>query len=671
MGYRRMKHALALLLAFVMALPAAAQRPDAERAALLAALTGDRPALAALHQQAAARRDAATANQTLYLFNSGLRDRDEYLLAMEIAARETDDKEMRTKFVLALLEDEYYEIAQLKGENQFNRFSGIFNRASSSLSKLALFQPQDAMQLLLDAAYGRRKARGTTDRERRMAYLCGVFLEKHPRAPETPEVAELQRLLREKLRAELVQRYKVAGELREKRADLAGAEFHFENASLMSPDDAELKATLARVRSARRAQTDLEGDVLGVTRTEESLEKADRDRLAKAARALVAGDRPAFAAVAGAPGRVDDSIAYAATSWFESTDQHDSALQQLAATKGGYPGYPGGRAAAALLTNPRYNLDDQFDLAVAELRKQRQKFILTGRRTVEDQGYMLGSAAIQTGGQGIGGVPALFVTDILVRGVAEHFKTQMETDLVVDAGARYIRRYEESPRASEIAAMLADLCAKAGDADRAAAYLALAGGDANANPKIREDKARKLMDSAMAAGDLARRKRVLEHLAAEYSETKIAATARKELAAMPPNISASSVLLPVKALAEAPGLTARLGIPPEYADGKRSNGELADPGVVIDPENGSVAYRTGRGQPYAQAQMPGEQREQVLVAVRSAAAAYETKLAEQAAIKRQVLPVEIRGGAGGAGVELSPRLVPVPDREGENRYFQD
>ena len=136
--------------------------------ALSAVFSGDRKRLAELYQESLTEEQQTGDNRLLrqsdsilYLYNKSQRDREKYLLGMEIAATEARSEELRTRILLGLLTDEYYELNQLGVQNRFNKFTRVFNRASSSLSKLALFQPQDAAQLLLDGAYSMRKARDT------------------------------------------------------------------------------------------------------------------------------------------------------------------------------------------------------------------------------------------------------------------------------------------------------------------------------------------------------------------------------------------------------------------------------------------------------------------------------------------------------------------------------
>lgn len=652
------------------ALAEAARSEDVlARQALVALAANDRQGMARAHEAAAASAPGL-AEAILYLFNSTLSSRDEFLLAMETAARQTQDKALRDRMLLALLEDEYYELNQLKGENRYNKFTRVFNRASSSLSRLAMLQPQAAAQLLLDGAYSLRKARATTDRERQMAFLCRVFLEKYPDAPEAGEVAELQAQLRERLRNDMLERERLAGDLYRARGNLSAAEFHYENAALLAPDNKDLSRLVESVRTERRQHEESAAAAVAVAPTEGQLSREDLEVLGQAARALLTGRAEPLARAAQTPSGVTDSVGYAAAAWFEMQGRHDAAIQQLVFTAESFRGTPGGQAAAALLADTSYNLDERFELAMETLKTQRKQFILTGKRSTEDQGYVWGSAAIQSGGQGLAGLPALFLTDVLVRGVAEHFKTQVETDLVVDAGARYIRRYPGGARSREIAGQLAQLCEKAGDPDRAGRFLALAGGGTpDKDRKLDEDRARRLMDQAMAADDLWQRKRLLQYVVETFGSTKIAATARKQLARLHPTLGEGSVVLTRKMLRENPGFAAQLGIPPSLLDGRKAGGEMAELGVAFDPQGRKFAYQAEGGD-FVTVTVPEPERERLMAGARALADAMGVRESGRSALKRQIVPVEIKGGAGGSGIELAPQLIPYADRPEDTKYFR-
>ncbi len=648
------------------------------RAAIGAALANRRDTLVQLYlDQIKAESDQGSSSDlTLsaairYLFIMSSPNREEFLRAGEEAVREIRHEELRLRILHALLDDEYYELNQLKGENRYNRFTRVFNRASASLSKLALFQPQDAVQLLLDTAYSMRKARSTSERERRIIFLARRFLEEYPEAPERPEVEELLRQLTEKRRRDRVEQEIAVGQAALQAQNFRAAIFHLETAALLETTNSKAVKLLEETRLAQQQSEEEMFAAVGVSDWERHLSFEDQRLLEQAVRALCAKDEATLRQLEAQSGPLFDSVVYARAALVEQSGNHEEALKLLRAVAESRSETPGGRAAAALLDTPSYNLDSAYDKAVAQLREERKKFIVTGKRTTDDTMYAVGSATVQSIGQSAATVPALFVTDMLVRGVAEQFRTQVEIDSVVDAGAAYIRRYPGSPRSKEIAKQIADLSSKSADPTRARAYLMLAGEDDPARlAKTRENEARQLYASASQAGDLLTRKRTLEQLVTGYPETKIAQTARKELDKLQPTLGPGSIVLTRKMLAEDKELATALGLASEWLDGNKRNGELAEEGVAFTPDLSRFAYRLADEEQYTIRNTPKTKRQWLKARATALHNTFTFKASGKEALHRRILPLEIEGGAGASGVEVAPKIIPYPEPKKDSRLFQ-
>ncbi|MGC8840379.1 MAG: hypothetical protein ACP5QZ_02850 [Candidatus Sumerlaeaceae bacterium] len=652
---------------------------DVARAAVGAVLVNDRQSLVELyrHEAAKERERGVRANElTLssaihYLFIMSLNNREAFLRASQEAAKEFRHEELRLRLMQALLDDEYYELNQLKGENRYNRFTRVFNRASSSLSKLALFQPQDAVQLLLDAAYSMRKARTTNERERRMIYLARRFLDEYPEAPERPEVEELLRQLSEKLRRDRVEQEILAGRAAMQTGNYRAAIFHLETAAFFETTNTQALQLLDEARKAQRESEEETFQAVSVSNWEDQLSTEEQHALEQAVRALCAGNAATLKQVEQNGGRLADSAGYARAALLEQNGDHDAAVELLHSIAESAPATPGGRAAAGLLDTPSYNLDTAFDKAVAQLREERKKFIVTGKRKTDDTLYAAGSAAVQSIGQSPATVPALFVTDMLVRGVAEHFHTVVAIDSVVDAGAAYIRRYPGSPRSAEIAKEIADLSSKSGDPVRTRTYLQMAGDEDPARlAKVRENEARQLYASAAQAADLVTRKRLLEQLLAEYPEVKVAKTARKELDKLHPTLAAGSIVLSPKMLAEDKELVAALGLHPEWVDGNKRNGELAQEGIAFAPDLSHFSYRLADQKAFEIREVPKAQRQWLEARAIALYHTFTFKASGKEALHRRFLPLEVEGGAGASGVEIAPKMIPYPEPKKDSRLFE-
>jgi hypothetical protein len=648
------------------------------RAALSACLDGRRAELTKLYRQCLELESRANddgslreSDSILYLFNSTLTDREDFLLAQELAAKDARNEELRLRILLSLLDDEYYELNQLKGQNRYNKFTRIFNRASSSLTKLAMFQPQDAAQLLLDGVYSLRKAKVTTNRERKMVYVGNVFLEKYPEAPEAAEVRELLANLRIKLNADEAKREQSLGKLYADHGNYVAAEFHMENAALTEPGNAETSSQLTALRHESAAAETALARSLAVSPAEKHFDSETAGLLGQAVKAAVTADLQRMEKLAGKESKLQDSAAYACASLIEAGGKHDEALQRFAAVAASGPDSPGGRASAAVLRNPAYNLDQQFALAAKEMREERKKFILTGRRSSDESAYLYGSAAIQGTASGAGAVGALFFTDILVRGIAEQFRTQVGVDEVVDAGARYLRKYPSSSRSRQIAYEISELSRQSGGFAQSKDYLEQAGADTPERlAKLRENEARKYHDQAMSAGDPAARKQVLQHVVDKYGDTKIAKTAAKELAKLQPTIGENSIVLTRKMLSRDAEILTSLGLSPGLADGKKSNGELDDLGVAFDPPGKRFAYRLKGETEYRVSDTPSKDRERLLTRAKELRDTYLRNEEAKETLIRQKLPFAVEGGAGSSGVSVSPKLIPAKERDKDSRYFR-
>ncbi len=661
--------------------PAARPLSPGERTAhagLSRLFAGDRRGLARLQQDALGAEQAGgpagplPMNEALlYLFNASLTDREQFLVGMEVAARETANEDQRTRCMLMLLTDEYYELNQLKGQNRFNKFTRVFNRASSSLSKLAMFQPQDAAQLLLDAAYSMKKAKKTTDRERQMVFLGRAFLAEHPDAPEAAEVRALMEDLRVRLDADWALRDKAAGKLALERGNPEAAEFHLETASLLAPNDAETSRLLAQARNGRRMREELLSVALAVSPAETRYTAAENDALARCARALAAGNAEALVRSATGVGRLADSGEYALAALDERRGNHEVALARLRNLAATMPDSAGGLAAGGLLANHGYNLDEGFDSAVTRMKERQRKFIMTGSRDTDDMAYAVGSASIQSAGSSAAGVPALFLTDVMVRGVAERFRTQVQVDEVVDAGARYMRRYPDSPRTPVIAASLADLTMKSGDYTRSQDYTRQSGNnDPRRESKLRENQARKMLEEALAERNLAMKRSQLDKLLREYGDTRISEKARAEVAKIPPSVAGRTIVLGRKALAGDPDFVRKIGMDPALVDGRKSNGEVADQGIALDLETRRYSYKLKGGDEFQEGRLPGGGTDALVAQAVALWKSSEFRESGRDTLRRQVVPLAIEGGAGGSGVEVSPKLIPYRGSERDEKYFR-
>ncbi len=674
---RKRSFAAAVAVAAGLCVPmqATAQQEDlVARQAIISALVGDDDALRQSYALAQQRRAPSggigTAEAIYYLYNCTRDSREEFLAGQEILAANARDKDWRNRVLLSLLSDEVYELNKLEGQNRFNKFSRVFNRVSTSLSQLVLLQPQAAASLLWDGIYSFRGDKPATVKERKMVYLCDQFLRKYPNAPERNEVVALRQELKQKMIADRAKALTQAGQSAMTEGQFHVAEWHLEKAALLRPADAETSQLLAQARTLKIRKDEVRGLTLGVSSYESRLPEAQAAAIGTMARALIKGDVESLTDVRQNVPGMWDSVDYAYAAISERRGNHAEALNRLNSLAGSAPATPGGKAATKLLDNPNYNLNDSYQKALAEMASEKSKFIWTGRRTKDDTVYAAGSAAIQNAANPVA-VPMLFGMDAAVRAISEKFRTQVSVDGVIDAGARYLRKYPETPRSQEIARQLATLSKKAGDYEGSLEYLNEGGGGSPEEiAKLKENQAKALFEQAKSSADLLEKRRLLSQLLKEFPDTKIARNSgAKEQEKLPPALADDTLVLPAEALKRDPKLAQYLGVAAHFVDGSKGNGEVTDEGIAITASADSVEFRLRGETQWRRAPLMRDYRDWIMTAAQQLRQEYMSITEARDQQYRQKLPFAVEGGVGSA-VDIAPKILPHPTSQQDKDRFQ-
>lgn len=668
---------LPAIVAVAVAGVAGAQDDALARHAIISALTKNDEGLQQAYWTASqARSNAQTASGAsldeaiFYLYNSTRDSREEFLQGQEILAANARDRDWRNRVLLSLLTDEVYELNRLEGQNRFNKYTRIFNRVSTSLSQLIMLQPQAAASLLWDGMYSLRKGQAATIKERKMVYLCEQFLKKYPDAPERAEVVALHNELKTKMIADRAKALEASGRAAMMDGKFQVAEWHLEKASLLKPEDAETRQLTEQARTLRNRVDEVRGLTLGVSDAEARMTPEQAAAVGRISRALVTGDIATLDSLRHNVPHVWDSVDYAYAAISEKSGDHGAAIVRLQNVASAAPASPGGRAATKLLDNPNFNLSESYRTALADMASEKTKFIWTGRRSREETVYVTGSATIQSAGNPVA-VPVLFGLDAAVRAISEKFRTQVSVDGVLDAGARYLRRYPDTAQSREIAAQLAELSKKSGDYDRSLEYLEESGGGSPEDvAKLRENQAIALYEQAKTSGDLLARKRLLDKLMSEYGDSRIAQkSGGKEQAKLPPSLAGDTIVLPGSALGNDPRLAQYLGVPHYLVDGKNGNGEVTPEGISITPSANAVEFKIRNEESWRRGALLTEGREWVLTAARQLRSDYMKTEESRQALYRQKLPFAIEGGAGSGGVDIAPQILPYPTSPLDQQRF--
>lgn len=680
--WNRYLYKTVLTIGFSLVSISAISAQDAEsnaRRAMISSITGNmeqlRGAFAAaqgLERSVGDNRAVKSSDIIFYLYNCSVVDRELFLSGQEVVASNAKDNDFKNRVLVSLLSDEVYELNRLEGQNRFNRFSRVFNRASTGLSQLVLLQPQAAVSMLWDGIYSVRKAKSTTVKERKMIYLCNTFLKKYPNAPEKAEVEALKTQLIEKLNTERAQNHKAVGKKSVGEGKLGLAEYSLERATLLGANDDDTKTLLQSTRTLRNRVEEARSLSLGVSGTESRLSKEVNNLQADACRSLITGMPERLAGLQGNSTELKDSIEFALAASAEKNGQHESAIRYLISLSQSQPQTAGGKAAKLVLQNPKYNLDKGFETALAEMSSEKTKFIWTGNRSKDETVYVTGNAAIQSAGNAAMGVPILFGMDAGVRAISEQFRTQINVDSVVDAGAQYLRRYPGTPRSKEIADQLARLNKKAGEYKKSESYFAESGtGTPEDIAKLNENLAIKLFENAKQSTDLLEKRRFLKELMEKYGTSKIAQkSGAAELAKIPPSIADDSIVVMRKALVKDPTILHYLGIPRELADDKRGNSELSDEGISINLSSNNVEFQLKNETTFRQVPLAQQGREWIVATAMQLRNNYELESGAKDAVYRQKIPFSIDGGAGASGIDIAPQLINHPDTSDEKKRFK-
>ena len=673
---RRLTVAAAVCASLLSGSGARAQQTDAlAREAIIGAMTGNdepmRRTYAAAQPVAAGQAGISTADAIYYLYNCTRASREEFLAGQEILAANTKSKDWRNRILLSLLSDEIYELNKLEGQNRFNKYTRVFNRVSSSLSQLVMLQPQAAASLLWDGMYSLKKAESTTVKERKMIFLCDQYLKKYPDGAERADVLALQTELKHKMMAERAEQLGQAGRVAMGEGKFGLAVWHLEKAVLLNPTDQDTAKLLNEARVLGNRLDEIRSLTLGVSDVEARLAQPQAEAVGTVARAVLKGDIQSLESLRGSVPFVADSVDYAYAAITEKQGRHDEALNRLNLLTTRAPQTAGGRGARKLLDNPNYNLNESYLAALKEMSSERTKFIWTGRRTKDDNVYAAGSAAIQNVSNPIA-VPALFGLDAAVRAVSERFRTQINVDGVIDSGARYLRKYPNSPRSQEIRTQLADLSKKAGNFESSLEYLEQAGtGTQQEVAKLHENQARALLEKVQMSGDLLERRELLQELTTKYAETNIVRkNGAKELAKLPPALAADTVVLPAQALKRDSRLAQYLGVAPALVDGSGRNGEVSDEGLAITASADAVEFRLKGEDQWRRGALLTDGRDWVLTAARQLRQDFFASEEGRQLLARQRVPLSLDGGLGSGGIDAAVQVIPYPTTRQDRERFE-
>jgi hypothetical protein len=571
------------------------------------------------------------------------------------------------QYLLALAKDPQYWIRVLDRENRFNKFSRVFNRAVSSVTRLVMMQPGEAVSMVIDGARGGLANRDATVRERLMAFEARRFLELFPTSPDAGEVREMLGRLEVRLSEDRARWYWERGVDASARGQWVLAQEYLR----LAPLDQRTSNALEKLAESAANREEAAARMVAAGGGEQARPLAYRQAVLSLARNLSGGSAPSGWNVPAAQAAGSAAGQYAAAAAQARAGDLEGAVDALTALARDHPRSPEAPSAEMAVASPGWNPQVRWELSATELDQRRKRYALTGNRGPTDTALAGASAAAQAGA----GAAALFGTDIFFRSVAEGFRSRVDSDEAQDAAAAYLRRLPEGRLSAHLKRVRVDLEKLAGNPDAALDLIAdpqtAPGSDRREVAKLRERQARDQLVQALQLSDLPARRGALERLARDLGDTPSGRKAAERLAGMPGGgaASASAIVVPRTILQNRPEAAAQLGVPADWVDGKRGNGELTAEGVVVAADGQSASMRTSSREGWRTQSLgkPGAQKRLALAQELALVAAEEEE--GKSLLSRRRLPLGIEGGAGGSGVDVAPRLLPFEDRPGTERLF--
>ncbi|OPZ07512.1 MAG: hypothetical protein BWZ10_02810 [candidate division BRC1 bacterium ADurb.BinA364] len=267
----------------------------------------------------------------------------------------------------------------------------------------------------------------------------------------------------------------------------------------------------------------------------------------------------------------------------------------------------------------------------------------------------------------------LFILGSVARSIGVAIGRGPSNAAVRDAAERLRQEDLNAPRAQQLSLWLAKQAKSRGAYEQSERYYADAGADLEAaRAKLRQMAARDWISRASVIEDAAEREKAYEAIAREYAETKYAERARDQAIKA---VQARGAKIGKAELAATPALWNGRGLrwSAELFDGRSDNGELGDDGVEFLPPDWSeaqfVLLRDGRRSPQ-RVRLEGQAHQEILAALNERKLAETRDTAADEADQRRILPLEIHGSFGSAGLLVYPSLMPYKMKPEEEALYR-
>ncbi|MBN1868870.1 hypothetical protein JW916_16450 [Candidatus Sumerlaeota bacterium] len=590
----------------------------------------------------------------------------------------SDDPDVRWRARLYLNRMPDRQIRRLRREDRYNRFAGVANYFTDLSADILTGNVQRVLRLLLDGLFVSEPLNRLTPRNRQVLAIYDQWLNAHPPPPSSdvdalrPYVEGIRRRRDDEREQELLARGR--WHLRNNRPEEARQAF-----SLCAESDPRNRTARKGLLEAGRASSANMRMRLGANRAlPETLAHASlRDERRGLLVAMCQRDAQGAALWARRLRETDPAAPIACeAAYAEIVALESVAPDPLAATEARrFLSASARKDSSAAQRQKAFDRSPDANAAAALARSRSRhradvwQYVLLGDRSVPTDLRTPGLRARVH--RFIDSVSVLLPFEWIVRGFRCRYGQPLDDVARRDAAASYVMeaRAMDRPLSAEerqVALDLAESCVRCGYFNQARAWHSLAAGeDPLFESRLDRKAGRRMLAAARAQAEPASQNEILRDLVARFPDTRSAGKARRLLAKMdergPKGLGISKT-----ELAQWPSLWLgrALRLDPSWFDGEKANGELAAEGVVIDRRLGPESVEIDLIFPGQKVKKRATPTDQMSREIAKELVAWERESAARrraaAILDRPAFLLDIEGSAGPGGVDVLPRLAPLP-----------
>ena len=607
--------------------------------------------------------------------------RAEFLSNLHAVEISRPDSLLRQQVETLRATDPYIAAEQLGRERVYNRYAGIFNYLSRQMSRLFSGNTQVLLQIPVDLLFGWRNWLLVDEFGRKQDRLYAEFIGREPDSYLAPEATKKLGKLDKKILKERRRRLEKIGDMEQKLNHPQESLFTYYRALEVTPDDHDLKQKIAdlteelstRQRNRYRSVTIVEG--------ESALLESDRGESYRQMVQNLWFDTPeefrarlilARSKDFRSPMRSDQGYLIAATR--ERDADFDRARLTYETVAGLREEGSGAERAATAVSQPLLDPVRAAEMGRKRLARERRLFIAFGSRTAEDELYLASTGIVQAPSAALENLGIFFVLDVAIRWVQTSFSNPLPQDALIDPLRDLLRRFPESPNADKWRSELTGRYELSGNFTKAKSTLARSGALSVQQAEEYDDKiARQWVVYAESQETVEEKIQTLEYVTDKFPQTPMASVARSRLKPLYESLD-REFRIPADWLRKSGPIWREAGLPleAELWDGNWDNGEIADEGIAV--------YKTsGGGTLHFELEGSGSNFDETISepTLERLRAFHDESEQERRAIarseerfKRQILPMELLGSAGGSGILAYPTFKPFAFDKKELPLYQ-